>query len=443
MARKVEVILYGKKVNLGSWAKYHPGGQVILETFHNRDATEQFESMHSAEAKQLLFTTFLPKSPLLSSSGDDVENANSKAAESHNNEEEVLETRAALSSSRLWSTSNNGSVNKTMPCLPQPPNKVSEDFALLRKELEAKGLFKADIMKEFLIVFYTIFTSIFGSFLVTFTSYLWTGLLFMLLGLSQAGWVAHDYLHHAVLPSVRANEIVGEFLGCIQGYDKGWWKARHNLHHVTTNEVDHDPDISIAPLFHFVQQYPDLKSTLKHIQKFQHYYYIPMLPLLDIDWRVESIIHVYNNIHIAKFPAVKLLVHYICVAYMMSVVGVHSLLLVSLVRGFITSVIVFSSHYTEQRFVNLPSLSLAEQTAYTTRNISGGAFINFISGNISLQIEHHLFPTMPPHNLIRASPYVRRFLADHNLPYNESSIFECVSRLVSSLNMNLENIYKT
>jgi len=66
MEGNIDIILYGKKVDVTRWAVSHPGGRAILETFHNRDATEQFEAMHSHEAKLQLLNTFLPKSPILS-----------------------------------------------------------------------------------------------------------------------------------------------------------------------------------------------------------------------------------------------------------------------------------------------------------------------------------------------------------------------------------------
>lgn len=427
MEDNIEIILYGKKVNVNNWAKSHPGGKVILQAFHHRDATEQFEAMHSSEAKQQLFTTFLPKSPLLSSL------PKTPAASAPLVVKSSLSVSA--SSSPLWAP--NIVTTKAAPSLPIAPNKVIEDFLQFRKDMEAKGFFKTNVLMELLVAVYTLFMCIVGSYIFTFASYTWLGGVMMSLGLAQAGWVAHDYYHHAVMPTVWGNEFIGGLFALLQGYEGEWWKARHNVHHVATNEVLHDPDISIAPLLHFVQQYPDLKSTLKHIQKYQHIYYIPLLPLLDFDWRVESILHVKNNFKKAKFPAAKLLLHYMFVAYMVYIGGIYPIILISLCRGFITAVLVFSSHYTEKRYFDIPSLSLAEQTAYTTRNISGGAFMNFISGNISLQIEHHLFPTMPPHNLAKSTPYVKKFFADHNLPYHESSIFECVSRMVSSLNMHL------
>lgn len=38
-----------------------------MKAFNERDATEQFEAMHSDVAKKQLFSNFLPKSPSLSS----------------------------------------------------------------------------------------------------------------------------------------------------------------------------------------------------------------------------------------------------------------------------------------------------------------------------------------------------------------------------------------
>jgi len=205
---------------------------------------------------------------------------------------------------------------------------------------------------------------------------------------------------------------------------------------VTTNECTHDPDISIAPIFHFVQQFPDLKTRLKHVQKYQHYYFLPFLALLDMDWRYESIVHVINIYHKDKLPAIKLLGHYIVSAYIAYIIGVWAAIGLLLVRGFLTGVVVFSNHYSEKRYTSAPSLSFVEQTANTTRNISGGLLMDLFTGQISLQIEHHLFPTMPPHNLIYAKPYVKQFFKEHDLPYHESDLFECTTRLLDSLNMS-------
>ena len=42
-------------------------------------------------------------------------------------------------------------------------------------------------------------------------------------------------------------------------------------------------------------------------------------------------------------------------------------------------------------------------------------------GGLNFQIEHHLFPTMPRHNLRTASKRVMQFCLKHNVPYKSVS----------------------
>jgi hypothetical protein len=59
---------------------------------------------------------------------------------------------------------------------------------------------------------------------------------------------------------------------------------------------------------------------------------------------------------------------------------------------------------------------------YTTRNMRPGLFIDWLWGGLNYQIEHHLFPTMPRHNLGRVMPMVKAFCAENELPYMVSGI---------------------
>lgn len=43
--------------------------------------------------------------------------------------------------------------------------------------------------------------------------------------------------------------------------------------------------------------------------------------------------------------------------------------------------------------------SFACMHLYTTRNMHPGPFVDWLWGGLNYQIEHHLFPTMPRHNL--------------------------------------------
>lgn len=71
-----------------------------------------------------------------------------------------------------------------------------------------------------------------------------------------------------------------------------------------------------------------------------------------------------------------------------------------------------------------------EQTANETRggwyvrqmlgssNISGGKLFHILSGNLSHQIEHHLFPDLPANRYQEIAPEVRALCEQYGLPYN-------------------------
>lgn len=108
-------------------------------------------------------------------------------------------------------------------------------------------------------------------------------------GFYMGGWASHDWLHHSVLKSVAWNNRFGRLLGFLQGYDEGWWKARHNTHHICTNEDGNDPDIRTAPLLTFIRNNPAIVQNLNAVQRWQSWYYLGAMALMDIYWRYESL----------------------------------------------------------------------------------------------------------------------------------------------------------
>jgi linoleoyl-CoA desaturase len=55
-------------------------------------------------------------------------------------------------------------------------------------------------------------------------------------------------------------------------------------------------------------------------------------------------------------------------------------------------------------------------------NIDGGPLFHVISGNLSHQIEHHLFPDMPSNRYRQVAPRVRALCARYGLPYHTDSL---------------------
>src|SRR5699024_7838874 len=51
-------------------------------------------------------------------------------------------------------------------------------------------------------------------------------------------------------------------------------------------------------------------------------------------------------------------------------------------------------------------------------NIDGSAFFHFMSGNLSFQVEHHLYPDLPSSRYQEIAPRVKDVCERYGLPYN-------------------------
>jgi fatty acid desaturase len=51
-------------------------------------------------------------------------------------------------------------------------------------------------------------------------------------------------------------------------------------------------------------------------------------------------------------------------------------------------------------------------------NITGGRLFHIMSGNLSYQIEHHIFPDIPARRYQQIAPQVREICQRYGIPYN-------------------------
>jgi len=386
----VEVYLFGKRVDVSRFMHAHPGGAKALRIFQNRDATEQFRMYHSPGALKKL---------------------------------EVMSRMAPDAPAAAMSVSE---------------GKIGRDFEQLRLKLEEIGCYEPHYADEVFKLLITLGPGVLGARLLN-SGMPCLGSTLIAFSFYMCGWTAHDYLHHGVFKHGQSrlvlwNNVIGFLLGMWQGFGPGWWRARHNTHHLVTNEKGNDPDIKTAPVLTFVRGSPALAKTLNVVQRWQEYYYVPLMALLDLYWRLETI--AYLAMRKLKKTWIEWLlmgVHYPVLLWVFQG-QMGWLAYMSLVRGFLTGIVVFATHYGEEHLEGGDhKLTLVEQTALTSRNITGGYVVNVLTGYISLQTEHHLFPMMPTAHLDKAQPYVRAFFKKHNLLYRESNLFECVRFNIAAL----------
>ena len=97
----------------------------------------------------------------------------------------------------------------------------------------------------------------------------------------------------------------------------------------------------------------------------------------------------------------------------------------NIVRNFWSNAIIFCGHFPDQTYVfSQKEVENESRGAWYVRqlagaaNIDGGPFFHVASGNLSYQVEHHLFPDMPSTRYAEIAPRVKDICERYELPYN-------------------------
>jgi len=103
----------------------------------------------------------------------------------------------------------------------------------------------------------------------------------------------------------------------------------------------------------------------------------------------------------------------------------------NLIRNLWTSTIIFCGHFTE----NAETFTEAEcegeskgewyyRQMLGSSNLTGAKWFHIMTGHLSCQIEHHLFPDIPAHRYTQLAPQVAAIAKEHGIPYNSDSFFK-------------------
>ena len=100
-----------------------------------------------------------------------------------------------------------------------------------------------------------------------------------------------------------------------------------------------------------------------------------------------------------------------------------------ILRNIWTYVIIFCGHFSSGVYVFSRRQVENETRAHWyvrqllgSCNIGGGRLFHVMSGNLSHQIEHHMFPDMPSNRYPEVAPRIRALCARYRLPYNTGSL---------------------
>lgn len=103
--------------------------------------------------------------------------------------------------------------------------------------------------------------------------------------------------------------------------------------------------------------------------------------------------------------------------------------LANVIRNLWTFVVIFCGHFTEGVHTFDAELVAGEPKGHWymrqilgSSNLRGGRLFHILTGNLSHQIEHHLYPDMPSRRYAEVAPRVREICQRHGVPYNTGAL---------------------
>jgi fatty acid desaturase len=258
---------------------------------------------------------------------------------------------------------------------------------------------------------------------------------------TQVAYIGHDAGHHHIFPKRPHNDWFGvAIVNLLIGLSYGWWVEKHNQHHEHTNDVDHDPDIRF-PLMAFDEQQLSVPRTA--FQNFfirrQAWLFFPLLTLLPISMRLDSFMHVARTGARNRIIEAALLVAHIGLLAWMAIglLGVaHGLIFLAVNQaafGVLLGSVFAVNHKGMPMTHELEKLSPLWRHAATARNLRGHPVTGYWFGGLDCQVEHHLFPMLPRHNLRKAAPMVKKFCEERGVPYCESGVIASYAEVLQHL----------
>lgn len=367
----------GQWYDCSGWALAHPGGARWVQWFDGRDATGVFYALHS----------YGPNG-------------------------------SSLAADRL----------AKLPKCDAPPAEelrlpkefefdANCSFQELRVQLEEQGFFKRSVLKEAwalgqVLAMYSVGTVIAHDHPVLAT-------IILGLGMQQAGWLAHDYIHGRG----KWCESMRWFGAVFNGHSEYWWQQKHSLHHAFTNEEEKDHDIMMEP-YYYMRDPKESGRPDSPMRKYQHLYGYPLISIMYILWRYLSLKGVI--IRKDRKEQALLAINY---AWLFLCLPPSVALGSCVLGGFLVGALVSATHQSEEIVEDgdEPDFVIGQFRSTRDAETVYGPLETWLWGGMDTQLEHHLFPTIPRYNYHKIRPIVKEWAEARGVDYRISPSTKIIS----------------
>ena len=275
----------------------------------------------------------------------------------------------------------------------------------------------------------------------------WMLLLTLIMGVGMAGVgmnVMHDGNHGSYSSKKWINKLMGSSMYILAGNVYNWQVQHNVLHHTYTNIHGHDEDMDAGRVIRFTKH-----AKWRRFHKFQHYYSVFLYGLLTFNWaittdfkqtkrylaqklaygKLPSPLKQWSTVVITKilYAVVWIVIPmvFLAIAWWKILIGFF---IMHYVAGLILSIVFQLAHMVEEAQMPLPDNTgtmkntWAIHQLFTTVNFSTkNRLVNWFTGGLNHQVEHHIFPNVSHIHYTKISKIVKQTAREFNLPYNEYS----------------------
>ncbi|MGZ3148038.1 fatty acid desaturase family protein [Lentzea chajnantorensis] len=248
---------------------------------------------------------------------------------------------------------------------------------------------------------------------------------------TQLAFIGHDAGHKQIFASRRWNEVTGYFHSGLVGVSYDWWVGKHSRHHANPNHEDEDPDVDISVLAFTQRQSAAKRGPLRWIAARQAFLFFPLLLLEGFALHWHSIRYSGQE----RYVMIANVVVYLGVVFwvLSPVYAIAFVLVHQGVWGLYMGCSFAPNHKGMPVLSAGHSLDFLRKQVLTSRNITGGWFVDLLLGGLNYQIEHHLFPSMPRPALRHAQVIVREFCEQHGISYAQCGLFRSYGYVLEHL----------
>lgn len=269
-------------------------------------------------------------------------------------------------------------------------------------------------------------------------------LLSVVIGIGMAGLgmnVMHDGNHGSYSTKSWVNKFMGGTIYILAGNVYNWQVQHNVLHHTYTNIHGHDEDLDAGRIIRFTKE-----AEWHRFHKFQHYYSVFLYGLLTFNWALTTDFkqmrsYLKRKLSYGEAKSPKILwttliitkVIYVAVWIVLPIViGIAwwqvliGFFVMHYTAGLILSIVFQLAHVVDETTNPIPNAdgeienTWAIHQLYTTANFAPkNRIVNWFTGGLNHQIEHHLFPHISHIHYGKIAEIIKQTASECNLPYHE------------------------